>query len=49
MSLGGTLTRKKYLPEATVNAKGEVSQGTAAGTTQYVLEHASEATPLDAP
>jgi hypothetical protein len=49
ISLGGRLVRKQYLPEATVNAKGEISQGTAAGSTQHVLENASEPTPLEAP
>lgn len=49
VSLGGTLVRRKYLPEATVNAKGEISQGTAEGSTQYVLEDATEPSPLRAP
>lgn len=39
VALGGTLVDKQYLPEATRNAKGEVSQGGAG--TQLVLESAT--------
>ena len=38
VAVGGTLVDKRYLPEATRNAKGEIAQGTAVGSTQYVLE-----------
>lgn len=45
VGLGGRLVNTKYLPEATVNAKGEISQGTApGGGGQYVLEGATPAT-----
>lgn len=43
VSLGGRLVNEKYLPEATVSPKGELSQGTAGGT-QTVLRDATEAT-----
>ncbi len=43
VSLGGTLVREQYLPEATVSPKGEVSQGTSGGS-QTVLRDATEAT-----
>jgi hypothetical protein len=44
VSLGGQLVRAKFLPEATVNAKGEVSQGVAPGSSQYVLRDATTPT-----
>lgn len=44
ISLGGKLTRTQYLPQATVNAKGEISQGTTGASTDYVLRDATEPT-----
>lgn len=44
ISLGGKLTRTQYLPQATVNAKGEISQGTSGASTDYVLRDATEPT-----
>ncbi|MBM4783683.1 MAG: hypothetical protein GQE15_38940 [Archangiaceae bacterium] len=44
ISLGGKLTRAQYLPQATVNAKGEISQGTTGASTDYVLRDATEPT-----
>ncbi|MBL8933303.1 MAG: hypothetical protein JNM69_02045 [Archangium sp.] len=44
ISLGGKLTRGQYLPQATVNAKGEISQGTTGASTDYVLRDATEPT-----
>lgn len=46
VSLGGRLVNERYLPEATVNAKGEISQGVEKGSTDYVLRDVTEATPL---
>lgn len=44
ISLGGKLTRSQHLPKATVNAKGEISQGTTGGSNDYVLRDATEPT-----
>lgn len=44
ISLGGKLTRTQHLPQATVNAKGEISQGTSGASTDYVLRDATEPT-----
>lgn len=44
ISLGGKLTRAQYLPQATVNAKGEISQGTSSASSEYVLRDATEPT-----
>lgn len=44
ISLGGKLTRTQYLPQATVNAKGEIAQGTTGASTDYVLRDATEPT-----
>lgn len=44
VGLGGRLTRAQYLPQATVNAKGEISQGTTGASSDYVLRSPSEPT-----
>lgn len=44
VSLGGRLTRSQHLPQATVNAKGEISQGTTRASNDYVLRDATEPT-----
>lgn len=41
VSLGGKLTRSQHLPQATVNAKGEISQGTTGASNDYVLRDAT--------
>jgi hypothetical protein len=38
VGVGGKLVSKRYLPEATRDAKGAISQGTSEGSTQWVLE-----------
>lgn len=38
VTVGGMLVDKQHLAEAARGAKGEISQGTAVGSTQYVLE-----------
>lgn len=47
VALGGTLTRRSLLPVATVNARGEVSQGVAGDSKPWVLEASSAPTALD--
>lgn len=44
ISLGGRLIQTKYLPEATRLPSGEITQGVAPGSREYVLLDATEAT-----
>ncbi|MER2564156.1 MAG: hypothetical protein ABTQ32_25725 [Myxococcaceae bacterium] len=44
VGLGGNLTRAQHLPQATVNAKGEISQGTTGASSEYVLRAPTEPT-----